>query len=210
MSAYMFAPTIPVHLEALFEMMDFIASAKKGSKPCFNGLYYVDATSWTGAFYRLLKGEKQSGRGNMEIRKCCEEAAQAYEQYKNTPFKKVILEKMVKLRNGIISIRGTYENDDSETATVNHLTNSILVLDMRIPQHILLEQGIIPRQITHQIPIPQKKESNLSVSSSPHENLIKRLAEFISPSMTSTREISPLKIDTSIFDDTTGLPPFPE
>lgn len=136
--------TVPVHLQNLFDMMDFIGNAKTGMKPCFNGKYYVSSDSWTGALYRMKDGEKQSTRGNDIVRKCCQDAAQSYEQYKSTEFGPIILDKMIKLRTGILAIKSTYEIDDTEIQTCSHLSNSILELDRKIPHEVLVANGIVP------------------------------------------------------------------
>lgn len=134
---------LPMHLQSLFDMMDFIAAAKPGFKPCFAGTYYVDAKSWSGAAYRFMSGESQSGRGNLIIRKCCDEACQAFDQYVDSPYRSVITKKMVDMRIGIANIVLTYSNDDSEISTVTQLKNIILALDMKIPKEILIVHGII-------------------------------------------------------------------
>ena len=132
-SPFIVSSTIPLHLQELFDTMDLIASAKKGSKLCFIGKCYVDASSWSGAIYRKYTGESQSSKGNDLIRKCCDQAAQAFEQYKGDRLSDIILEKILKLRGGICVLKSNYEHDVS---IVNHLNNSILFLDLVIPEDI--------------------------------------------------------------------------
>ena len=62
------SPTIPLHLQSLFESMNFLGSAVKDGKPCFNSRHYVDRNSYWGGFRRWLSGEKQSRYGNDKIR----------------------------------------------------------------------------------------------------------------------------------------------
>ena len=89
--------TIPMHLQTLFDNMDFISSAKPGSKVCFFSKTFVDSDSWSGAIFRFFQGEKQSTKGNSNIRECCEEAAQAYDQYFwfNTKFSESFINKQI-------------------------------------------------------------------------------------------------------------------
>lgn len=133
-----------MHLQILFDEMDFIASAKPGTKPCFNGKYYVDSDSIIGAIYRSTSGESQSGRGNDCIRSCCTKATQAYSQYLTTQLGPIILTKLMDMRKGISTIIETYSNNSKHIATCNSLKNSILSLDMKITPEILAEHGIIP------------------------------------------------------------------
>jgi hypothetical protein len=113
--------TIPLHLQELFDMMDFIGSARPNSKPCFRGMYYVDSTSWSGALWRYKDGESQYKFGNDIIKSCCDKATQAHEQYVGTSFENIILEKMIFMRNGISLITNTYNSDSDEIKTVNRL-----------------------------------------------------------------------------------------
>jgi hypothetical protein len=139
--------TVPVHLQNLFDMMDFIGKAKIGFKPCFNGMYYVSAKSWLGALYRLSGRESQGDKGNCIVRGCCQESSQAYEQYKDTEFEEIILSKMITLRGGIVSIIKTYSLDDQEIQTCTHLQNSILEIDRKIPRDIMVSMGIVPPNV---------------------------------------------------------------
>jgi hypothetical protein len=135
--------TIPLHLLTLFETMDFISSAKKDCKPCFNTRQYVDRNSYLGAFIRWINGEKQSTYGNNIIRHCCESASQAYSSYIGTDYEPIILNKMIELRKGLIEIQSTYSKDTKEIDTVNHINNSIMILDLKIPLSEKIKNGII-------------------------------------------------------------------
>lgn len=148
---------VPVHLQTLFDTMDFIGHAKVGFKPCFNGMYYVNSNSWLGSLYRFKNGESQSSKGNDIIRKCCQESVQAYNQYEDTDFSEIILNKMLSLREGILAIRETYLNDENEVKTCSHLMNSVLELDRKIPKDILNTISIIST-ITKTIEKPLKED----------------------------------------------------
>jgi hypothetical protein len=135
--------TIPLHLLNLFETMDFLSSAKKDSKPCFNTRQYVDRNSYIGALIRWFNGEKQSTHGNIIIRNCCESASQAYTSYIGTEYEKIILNKIIELRKGLVEIQNTYSKDTREIDTVNHINNSIMILDLKIPFTEKIKHGII-------------------------------------------------------------------
>ena len=146
--------TVPVHLQTLFDQMDFIASAGPHMKPCFKRRYYVDSDTWVGAFYRWRDGESQGTAGNTAVRLCCKEAAQAYDQYEHTEFQPIILAKMMDLRRGIETIRSTYQGNPRTIATCTHLFNSILELDRKIPPNMLVAQGIVAPTANPSMPQP--------------------------------------------------------
>jgi hypothetical protein len=137
-------PTIPVHLLSLFEMMDFLGSARKDGKPCFHSKRYVDRNSYIGAVIRWINGEKQSTYGNAIIRNCCEETSQAYSSYVGTDFEHIILDKMINLYRGLEQIALTYEKDEHEIDTVNHIRNSLMIINMKIPHNIKVQNGLVP------------------------------------------------------------------
>jgi hypothetical protein len=124
---------IPQQLQALFELMDFIASAKKGVKLCFKYKRHVSSNSWLGSIYRSWYSESQEARGNEIIRKCCEEAVQTYKQYKGSIFSSIIVERMVAMREGINNIKLTYENDASKVSVCINLGVSMTTLNMVLP-----------------------------------------------------------------------------
>jgi hypothetical protein len=134
---------IPIHLQKLFDQMEFIAAAKKNSKPCFGGGYYVDKDSWVGSFWRTFSGEKQNTRGNTIVRECCNQAVQCHTTHTGTETGNLILDKMIYLRVGIMSLIDTYSKKDADISTVSSLKNSIIILDTRIPRNILIERGIV-------------------------------------------------------------------
>ena len=133
MAVSLVSSSIPVHLEELFDMMDFIGSAIKGNKICFKNKTFVESKSWFGSLFRRYNGENQATRGNEIVRKCCKESSEAYRQYKSHPLGKIILDKILKLRHGIQIIISNYIDDIS---VVNHLNGSILFLDLEIPGNI--------------------------------------------------------------------------
>lgn len=136
------SPTIPLHLQTLFQSMNFLGSAMKDGKPCFNSRKYVDRSSYWGSLVRAWNGEKQSTHGNDKIRTCCETACQALEAYRDTEYGPIIIEKMLKLRKGLSEIRDTYERA-GELDTVSHITDSIMIIDLRLPREIKNRDGLI-------------------------------------------------------------------
>jgi hypothetical protein len=160
------SPTIPLHLQSLFESMNFLASAVKDGKPCFKTRTYVDRSSYWGAFVRWSAGEKQSAYGNDKIRLCCESACQAYEVYKTTNYEPILIEKMFKLRKGLCEIRDTYEREN-EIDTVNHINDSIMILDFKLPQEFKLQTGITIGTSPNLGPISISSEEKVEESSAP-------------------------------------------
>lgn len=137
------SPTIPVHLLNLFETMDFLSSAKKNGKPCFNTRRYIDRDSYFGALFRWISGEKQSTHGNNIIRSCCEMASQALTSYYQTDYETILLDKIMGLRRGLLEICDTYSKDDTDIDTVNHIKNSVMILDLKIPYSVKVTHGLL-------------------------------------------------------------------
>jgi hypothetical protein len=125
--------------------MDFIGAAKPGYKPCFKTNQYVHKTSYFGSMIRWRDDEKQATIGNAKIREYCKEAAEAYDAYKETSYAQIILDRMLKMRNGLLEIRNTYADD------INIYTDidiSIMILDVAIPEDTKIATGImVPKKI---------------------------------------------------------------
>ena len=162
--------TIPPYLQTLFEMMNFLGVAKKDCKPCFNTKRYVDRNSYWGSLFRWNWNEKQSTYGNGKIRSCCESASQAYELYKDSQYETIILTKILKLRQGLLEIRNTYAKDEDEIDTVNHIDDSIMILDLKIPHNIKLNEGLVPP--VSRLPIPN---DNSDIKSNEDSKIYKRI-----------------------------------
>lgn len=177
------SPTIPLHLQSLFENMNFLGSAVKDGKPCFKSRLYVDRGSYSGAFYRWSTGEKQSTHGNDKIRICCESACQAYEAYKHSNYGPILTDKMLKLRKGLMEIRDTYERSN-EIDTVNHINDSIMILEFKLPKTFKIQTGIIANMIT-------QDEDEIKAVSIPIPILSSSAPEEISSSI-KTPEFTPL------------------
>ena len=136
--AFVSPPTIPIGLADLFESAGFIASAEEDCKPYFKGKKHVKENSWYGWAQRKSAGE-DAGTTKSKIRRICEGMSQAYDQYKESQWSEIILNKMIKLRFGIMKIQGAYAIKDQNT--VDHLDDSIVILDFKIPEHIKLKYG---------------------------------------------------------------------
>lgn len=132
-------PMIPERLLSLFKSMDFLAQARENDKPCFKNACYVQSNAPLGWLMRWWYCEKQSTNGNSYVRACCKEAVEAFEQYEGHDLGKVILEKMLAMRVGIMALVRTYER---EIATANDLKLSVLLLDMAIPEAAKVAAGI--------------------------------------------------------------------
>ena len=129
------APTIPIGLTTLFEDAGFLAAAKDKHKPCIKSKYYVDDHTIVGYITRRWNRDNPD-QVKEYIRRVCEQMSQAIVQYNDTHFYEIILNKMVQLRNGIERIKATYDADADKCQIVGHIGDSILILDLRIPEHI--------------------------------------------------------------------------
>ena len=156
--------------------MNFLGSAVKDGKPCFNSREYVDRNSYWGGFKRWVAGEKQSRYGNDKIRNCCESACQAFEAYRDSEYGPIIIDKMLKLRKGLLEIKATYERNN-EIDTVSHISDSIMILDFRLPSEVKTQTGLYAPEINNEeeekelsktvpLPVPSILASSPSISNS--------------------------------------------
>lgn len=143
-------PTIPVALQRLFADAGFLSCAQDNQKPCIGNRYYV-GNSALGFLLRRWERENVD-RTKTFIRSTCEEILQNLIQYKSTDFYDIILTKMLKLRVGLTKISHSYRAD---VTAQDHINDSIMILDMKIPEHIKIIYGIstVTRPIAT-LPIP--------------------------------------------------------
>tara|TARA_Y100001970_G_scaffold291389_1_gene428354 strand:- start:367 stop:930 length:564 start_codon:yes stop_codon:yes gene_type:complete len=124
-----------VHLQNLFNDLDFLGSAKEDEKPCFRDRSYMNKHSWIGTIHRTLNNESQSDVGNGTIYTICLNASQTYDSYKNNKnFGDILLDKIVKARIGLERIARTYESICKSAIARELRNNSILILDSIIPE----------------------------------------------------------------------------
>lgn len=130
-------PTIPISLQSLFADAGFLGSAQDDEKPCITARCYVHKDSWIGYGYRRWNRENPDKTKHF-IRTTCEAIAQNLSQYADTPFYDIILTKIIKLRTGLIKIAETYKSD---VVVKDHIGDSVMILDMKIPEHIKIQHG---------------------------------------------------------------------
>lgn len=122
---------IPLHLQKLFEDINFIASATKDGKPCFNTREYVDHESFLGIFKRMYYSENRQG-AIQTIRDCCIISVEFLELYKDTVYEPLIIKKILNMRQGLVEIANTYSKKHSNISVVNHIKDSIILIDMKL------------------------------------------------------------------------------
>jgi hypothetical protein len=155
-------PTIPIGLSTLFRRAGFIASAPEMCKPCFKTKKYYDTSTLRGWIMRHASGETSTDT-QTNVYNICEGMSQAVEQYAETWWENVIIERMIKLRIGIFKIIAAYERD-KDYDTADCLKDSVLILDFRIPENRRNDYGFVTEcknlgKITsHPIPIPSGEE----------------------------------------------------
>ncbi len=130
-------PTIPVALQRLFADAGFLSCAEDDQKPSINTRTYARKDSWWDWASRRYNRENPD-RTKHFIRSTCEEIAQNLQQYTDTDFYEIILTKMIKLRTGLVKIAETYKSDVSAR---DHINDSIMLLDMKIPERIKVTHG---------------------------------------------------------------------
>ena len=132
---------IPTSLQILLSDLDFLSQIKRNTKPCSDRVL-VDATSWTGAFYRFFKGENRSNVIS-KIEQIINQTVDAIETHKNTDHIKIIVNYLSNAKDGISSLITTYKDDPDVKARVNVILD---IIDLQLARFRHLIKGFRPEE----------------------------------------------------------------
>jgi hypothetical protein len=101
--------SIPPTLKELLTRLEFLTMIKKKRKLCMHDNTFVNSDSWIGACKRYLTGENRHDMIS-HINTIVERSIQAIKEYNGTEFLSLILDKLLRARNGIANLKVTYKN----------------------------------------------------------------------------------------------------
>jgi hypothetical protein len=129
---------IPLELTDLFEDAEFISGIPADYKPSFKSKTYQHKDYISTKILRTLNGETGND-GALKIKHTCERLAQAYDQYKESSYKSMIIEMMIKVYVSLINLIKTYEDKPGPKGI--YRTSSI-ILSQVIPDEEKYKHGI--------------------------------------------------------------------
>ena len=129
--------SIPTGLQILLSDLDFLGQITRGQKACITNRVIVDGNTWSGAFYRSMKGENRLNTIN-KIEQIVNQTVDAIESHKNTSYLEIIINYFSYARNGIDALNSTYQSDPDMRARLNVQLKNI---DLQLNQYRHLIKG---------------------------------------------------------------------
>jgi hypothetical protein len=120
----MTANSIPDPLRDLLSKLVFLSMIEKGRKPCMHDMTFVKSSSWMGSLRRAVAGE---GRKSMiiHINQIVDTAIQAIEEYRDTEFLSLIVNKLAMSKIGIENLITTYQKHPDTIAKIRICVDNI-------------------------------------------------------------------------------------
>ena len=104
---------MPPGLSEILEKLVFLGMMQEGHKPCMSQMRFVKAKSWFGAAYRTWYGES-SATSMRDIKQAATPAIRALNDYRDTEYLPVILDKLELAHQGISTLIPTYGEEDDK------------------------------------------------------------------------------------------------
>jgi len=134
----MSSESIPVGLQTLLAKHYFLAQISRGYKPCMTNMTLIDATSWSGAFWRAWYGESRKTVMS-DIENIVSETVDAINQHKKKgDFLRLIVNALASTRVGLESMKTTYRSDPS---TIGRLEVQLKNIDLQLEKYRNLIKG---------------------------------------------------------------------
>jgi hypothetical protein len=134
----MSSESIPVGLRSLLSKHYFLAQITSGQKPCMSNMTLVDASSWTGAFWRAWYGESRK-TVMTDIENIISQTIDSIVTHRDQPaFLRLIINAMASTRVGLESMTTTYRSDP---AMIGRLQVQLTNIDLQIDKHRDLIKG---------------------------------------------------------------------
>jgi hypothetical protein len=117
---------MPVALRDLLSKLEFLSMIKQNLKPCLGDMTFVEANTLYGAIKRAFKGEGSNGM-LLYVNQTIEQTVEFIEDYKDTEFFSIIIEKLANARIGIANLAITYtkENQPSVVSRINVILSNV-------------------------------------------------------------------------------------
>ena len=145
--------SIPASLQMLLRDLEFLGQITRGQKPCIKTRTFVDASGWSGAFYRFIKGETK-GAVMSEIERIFTQCIEAIGAHKNDEHIKTIVEYAYRAYVGVKSLEVTYRDHPS---ILSRLSVALKNLDLQLDSYRHLIKGYVVTEFPY-IPVEKKEE----------------------------------------------------
>lgn len=121
---------IPAPLSALLTKLGVIAQVDRNDKLNLRTMTFTESTSWLGAINRYFSGDSRKDLVDF-LRQTIQEATDAVNEFKNTVYAKIIVDKLTMTKIGIQNLTNTtYRTDPLAVSELQIcITNIDLVLD---------------------------------------------------------------------------------
>lgn len=152
---------IPVSLQTVLEDLDFLSQIQRDKKPCFKTKVFVDANSWSGAFYRLLKQESRNGIIN-HVEQIINRAIEAIDNQKYEEHLPLVINGLNNAREGLCNLTFTYNRDPK---VKSHINVQLQNMDIQLNRFKHLIRGFTPSEVVAALP-PSPSHSTPTLNAS--------------------------------------------
>ncbi len=141
---------IPEPLRDLLGKLVFLSMIEKNKKPCMHDMTFVRDSSWLGALKRSLRGE---GRKSMilHIHQIIDLAIASIDEYRDTEFLPLILNRLAEAKVGITNLITTYRRYPDTIAKISVCLDNINI-QLEKNKHLL--KGHTPMTFKSQTSVP--------------------------------------------------------
>lgn len=139
---------IPVSLQTVLEDLDFLSQIQRDKKPCFKSKVFVDANSWSGAFYRLLKQESRNGIIH-HVEQIINRAIEAIDNSKYEEHLPLVINGLNSAREGLCNLTFTYNRDPK---VKSHINVQLQNMDIQLNRFKHLLRGFTPAEVVANLP----------------------------------------------------------
>jgi hypothetical protein len=150
---------IPGSLQILLADLDFLSQIGRKMKPCCDNRVLVDAESWSGALYRLYKGENRLGVIT-KVEQIINSAVEAIENQKYSEHLSLTINSLYNSYHGLNNLLNTYESDPNMKARINVQLKNI---DIQLERYRHLIKGFRPGDMPEKRrdDIPEKRRDDI-------------------------------------------------
>lgn len=116
--------SIPPMLNDLLVKLRILSMIPQNYKINIGSMSFVSKSSWLGAGYRSMNGEGRKGL-MVQLNHIISQAIQAIEDYKDTEFRKLIVNQLAQTKMGLGNLLTTYAKDPNIQAQLNVLIQNV-------------------------------------------------------------------------------------
>lgn len=116
--------SIPTHLKDLLKSLEFLAMIEKGKKPCLSDMTFVDAASWSGAWWRSRHSESKKDLLNF-IDNIIDQTFTAIKDSRNREYIPFLISSLSRAHLGVSNTLLTYQKYPSFTTHIKVVLKNI-------------------------------------------------------------------------------------